>query len=354
MSTNHPDARRPNDPHSSETPMYPKLFFMLFALSLVCSSCTRALPVCDQAPEYKPPSYDYYRIDFAAESRILNGDQTAEINQTPAYSRLIGNVQTVAIRAPNECLDTTAAKAEGRTSESEMILKSTCGIYLKEIERELTSVGYRVISWDVLDREEKTSSVSTYKAADRLGADAVFIVNSIETLIEQPDDKRTFRFRYFFSNEEGDMLEPLSLTDSEQRKYAKLVFKRIPDALDQGEKLQVLVASLDTTAVAVPSGESIWFYRRSLREFTDEEAAADIYRKFLFATNGERFWAVWPEGAERPSTSKGISRRSSSSEFSLTRSNEESLENQYRNRQQKMVRTIVKEFATKFESGASQ
>ena len=51
------------------------------------------------------------------------------------------------------------------------------------LERSLAGAGYRVISGDALYRLEGSTSprLSTYVAAQQLGADAVFVINSLET-----------------------------------------------------------------------------------------------------------------------------------------------------------------------------
>lgn len=321
-------------------------------LSLATMSCSTALPVCD-APEVVQPSYDYVRVDFAAESGLIDSEQVAEITKDPAYDTLIGGVTKVAIRAPDSCQNATAAEAEGRATNSDAILKSTCGIYLKELEQALTKVGYQVVSWDVLGREEKAGS-TTYDAAERLGASIVFIVNSVETTVEKPADEASFKFNYFESNEEGEGVKPLALTKQEQLIFAQQVQLREPTAFQQAERLRMLVATLDTTAVAIPARQSIWYYRRSLREFADVNAQHNIFRKFLFATDGQRYWAVWPTNVERPKVVAAPEVRSSSTEFSFKRDSESSSESDYKKRQQAMIRVIVGEFANKFKTGATE
>lgn len=321
-------------------------------LSLGTISCSTALPVCD-VQEVVRPEYDYVRVDFAAESGLVDTNQAAEITKDPAYDALIGGVTKVAIRAPDSCQNASAAEAEGRATKSDSILKSTCGIYLKELEQALTKVGYQVVSWDVLGREERAGS-TTYDAAERLGASIVFILNSVDTTIEKPADEASFKFNYFKSNIRGEGVSPLALTKQEQLMFAQQVQSREPLAFQQAERLRMLVTTLDTTAVAIPTRQSVWYYRRSLREFAQANVQQNIYRKFLFATDGERYWAVWPEGVERPVERVAPEVRSSSTEFSFKRDSESVDESNYKKRQQAMIREIVSEFASKFKTGAAE
>ncbi len=333
------------------------LFFVLCA-GLSSASCSTALPVCEEPDqvEWNPPEKDYVRVDFAMESEGLL-EEVAEIRQTPAYRTQLPFIQTVAIRAPSKCLDVTADEQTGTNRENDVILKTNCSIYLKELEQGLAAVGYRVVSWDVLDRTERTGNVSTYEAAANLGAQAVFIVNSLETPASDVGEEAQFRFNYFDSNPRGESLQPLQLSEKEQAEFVQRVLTRIPALASGTPKGKILKATLDTTAVAVPSGESIWFYRRSLAEFSDEDLSAALYRKFLFATlDGEKYWGVWPEGVPKPTApvAEKKSSSSSSTSFSLSKKGEESSGERYRKRQQMMVRKIVDEFAQKFSKGATE
>lgn len=332
--------------------------FLVLCATLGSVSCSTALPVCEEPEqaEWNPPQKDYVRVDFAMESDGLL-EQVAEIRQTPAYRTQLPFIQTVAIRAPSQCLDVTADEQTGTNRESEVILKTTCSIYLKELEQGLAAVGYRVVSWDVLDRTERTGNVSTYEAAANLGAQAVFIVNSLQTPATDAGEEARYRFNYFKSNARGESLRPLQLSEQEQGEFVQRVLTRIPALASGAPKGKILKATLDTTAVAVPSGESIWFYRRSLAEFSDEDLSAALYRKFLFATlRGEKYWGVWPEGVPRPSqqVAEKTNSSSSSTSFSFSTKAEESSNERFRKRQQAMVRKIVAEFAEKFSKGATQ
>ncbi len=332
---------------------------MFIALSVgFGAGCTTALPVCSEPDQvqWKPPEKSYVRIDFAMESEGML-DQTAEVRQTPAYRDQLPRIRTVAIRAPNACLDRTADQQTGRDRENEVIMQTTCSIYLKELEQGLASVGYRVVSWDVLDRAERMGDVSTYEAAANLDAQVVFIVNSLETPMTNVGEQAEYRFNYFVSNPRGEGLAPLELTEADQAKFVERVLARIPALAGGVPKGKVLAATLDTTAVAVPSGESIWFFRRSTAEFSDDDLSAALYRKFLFATlDGTNYWGAWPEGLAKPATkvAEKTSSSSSTTSFSWSKKGEDSATEAYRKRQQAMVRKIVGEFALKFSKGATE
>src|SRR6185503_3510084 len=103
-----------------------------------------------------------------------------DVRRTQNYLANFQNIRTVGFRAPDTCFTQTAGRATGATQSSGTILTTECAVWLAELERAVSNEGYRVISWDVLQRAERSGTGSIYEAAKRLGADLVFILNSLE------------------------------------------------------------------------------------------------------------------------------------------------------------------------------
>jgi hypothetical protein len=226
----------------------------------VCAAtCALLLGGC--AKTYIIVSYD------AAVARGRENKQ-GEVFATPKYGELRGSIKTVAVRAPDKCLEdsvgrrTGDARVDTDSRESRKVMSTACGVVLSEMERSLAEAGFRVISWDILYKAERINGVTTYAAALKLGADAVFMINDLQNEPITTDQSDAEHFVYFESDPEGRQVRPAKLGEADRRTIKGLAATRIGSKT--GTQTVALGASLDVSAVKPDSGEAFWFYRNSV------------------------------------------------------------------------------------------
>jgi hypothetical protein len=216
---------------------------------------------------------------------------------TPAYGDSRAAAATAAIRLPDDCSKEGASKVTGDARNTETIAATDCGVWLAELEKALSAAQFRVVSWDALKGLERSKNLPAYEAARELGADVLFLFNSIEAANVLPGGKTGSRLRYFHANARGERQGPYPMTDQERaplRASVEQIMDQLaaPAGADQSTaRVSALSASLDTTAILTRSGESIWFYRNR----TVKPLDAMIGQQFLLARVGATWQYTKPE-----------------------------------------------------------
>jgi len=258
------------------------------------SGCNQTLADCAcldaTRPGCAPLTHDFLLIE-AQQGASLASKPKIEVSLTPAYDTSRAASGVAAIRLPDSCLNSTAAQVAGDARDTQAIAQTLCGVWLAEVEKALVKAHFRVVSWDALRGLERSKNLPAYKAAEELGADVLFLFNSVETNNVAPGGKTGSRMRYFRSNERGEASEPYPMSDAERlplRTSVDNVMQSLASstAADKSTAgITALSATLDATAVLTKSGESIWFYRNR----TLKPLQATIGRKFLFV----RYMDTW-------------------------------------------------------------
>jgi hypothetical protein len=261
---------------------------------LLTSACSQTLADCAcldaTRPGCAPPSNDFLLIE-AQQGASLSSKPKVEVSGTPAYDTSRAASGVAAIRLPDNCLNSTAAQVAGEARETQAIAQTLCGVWLAELEKALVKAHFRVVSWDALRGLERSKNLPAYKAAEELGADVLFLFNSVEASDVAPGGKVGSKLRYFRSNERGETGDPYPLSESERaplRASIERVMESLasPTAADKSTATATaLSATLDATAVLTRSGESVWFYRNR----TVKPLQAAIGRRFLFV----RYMDAW-------------------------------------------------------------
>ena len=295
----------------------------IFALPLTLMACLKSgLPRCSEDSKVQ---VDYVLVEYRA-AEEANTAPRVEINATASYQSKRAALRSAAIRMPDKCRVDTAQQAAGISTSSESILSTTCGTYLKEIESALAGAGFKVFSWDALVQLQNTKHISTYAAAQELGAEVVFVFNSLDVGPVNSSGQSKAHTRYFKSNAKGDTGEPLAMAEDDpvRTKMKQFVRDHVPTV--DASHPSVLGCTLDATAIyispdhdtqtkagtsgmpgsptppASPSttaiasgaagGESIWFYRRTETRPLREAGG----RAFLFAGVNRSYHPTIPEG----------------------------------------------------------
>lgn len=217
------------------------------------------------------PSYQYFKV----QSRFVSSpqdQQAPEVIPTPAYSQLAGRATTVAVRAPDHCSNSTTNQATGEAAATGAILLTNCGVEMGEIERALTRAGYRVISWNILDREMRRDN-SAAEVASQLGAQILFQINSLEKSRKTLGQDARWERTYFSTDPAGLETKPLPLNEQHRR----LLSEKYLAPIEAEQNPRAYAVTLDASAVWVPTGQTIWYYRWTrAAEPTDKAAGYNL------------------------------------------------------------------------------
>jgi hypothetical protein len=173
------------------------------------------------------------------------------VSDTATYRSEHAGYASLALRLPDACL----SGAEPTPPH--------CSAWGTALEKALGSTGARVISSGAVFQLEREKSLSTYSAAQELGADVVFVVNAIEAASVTAASGELTEVKAYQSDESGIPGAPVALDDDTRSAflgYARSArMKQIPDPTVIGLRSRV-----DTTAIVTKTGESVWFYRRAV------------------------------------------------------------------------------------------
>ena len=258
------------------------------------------------------PSYEYYKVN----SRFVSsaqGQQAPEVIATPSYNQFAGKAVTVAVRAPDSCVNNTASQATGDAAATGTILQTNCGVEMGEIERALTRAGYNVISWNILQRE-LARNASANEVASTLGAQVLFQVNSLEKSRKTLGQDARWERTYFRSDAAGLMAQPLPLTEEQRGQISRTYLAPI----EAKANVRAYAVTLDAAAIWVPTGQSLWYYRWTrAREPSGVAAGYDLRLRCYYGygfNSCEPIQATLPQGPNGTVTAAGESVAISASE----------------------------------------
>jgi hypothetical protein len=177
-----------------------------------------------------------------------------------------------------------------------------CGVWLSEIEKSLVKNGFRVVSWDALRTIEENERVPPYKAAKKLGADVLFLFNSLEISPVSAGGESAYRIEYAASNAKGERGAPFPMTATERSQLHQAVVARSVTNTPSGSSL-IVAGILDATAIQTSNGESIWFYRNTEVKTLSHQTG----QAFLFAkVEGEQMWYLAQREIEGVDSTAGV------------------------------------------------
>ncbi len=327
------------------------------ALAIGAAGCTSAVPHCTpiEVPVVEGPHIDYALIEYRSGGEQGKPPQV-EISDTAAYRNEHTNFHAAAIRLPDSCLATTAAGATGISSagNTQNILSTACGVWLSELERSLTQNGFRVFSWDALRGLERQKNLSPYEAGRQLGAEVVFVFNSLDASPVRAGGQTGASFKYFNSDAKGDRLSPLALDDTTRQQFRDFA-KTYGGGETPGGAIVALSSTLDSTAIitgtdeqrqrGVTAGESIWFYRRTVTIPIRSKTG----KRFLFAKLAGSGWM--PARPELPPVAAVAQLPQVKTEDVVETQTAAAVEDAYAAERLELIRTAAADFVTKFRTG---
>lgn len=205
----------------------------------------------------------YMLVEATYQENTDRGETRANITRGQGFNEIVPKISTLAIQAPDKCINESQAKATGRSSgkAGDDVLGTECGVEMASIEGALAKTGYNVISWKVLKGAMKSNTEqpkTNLEAATMLGADALFQINSLERGEAKAGRDARWDRRYFESDDQGS------------KKGKALVKKKKADQLDRLSKnteKQVVAgatvvynATINASVTYTKNGHAIWFY----------------------------------------------------------------------------------------------
>jgi hypothetical protein len=281
---------------------------------------------------------------FVLVNTVLTGqvrETPPEIAATDRYKAIIGKISKVAVLAPDSCASNTAAAATGQAQATGTVVKTSCGVEMAELERQLAKAGYVVYSWKNINNMVQSGGMSSIQAARSLGAEVLFQVNSLERILGNSGQDASWRREYRASNEFADDLGPVEEVPANTQRIWKALASSKEMALLQIKRIG---AMLDVNAVMVSTGETIWFYRARLdsKEGAVQQASTLIFGK------GDLWWRV-PPRAHNAGGNEVVEMRGASEVEAVSTSAQPSevIDAKYF----ALIRTAVSDFVERFSKG---
>ena len=194
----------------------------------------------------------------------------ASIIEGATFSEDMKEVKIIAVKAPDFCVNQSASKTSGSSTQDNQVLKTNCGVEMALIEKSLAKSGFIVVSWKVLqnavssshasvnDTSQSLESRTPLEAAAALKADALFQINSLETSISLAKTNARWSRTYFKSNEYGEAKKPAEITDTLANQLDTVAVRSEKEALSQLPRR--LSSTVDASVTLVKNGQAIWFY----------------------------------------------------------------------------------------------
>jgi len=225
-------------------------------------------------------NYYIVRSELVEQSQIV---PSPEVTDTPVYREQLPQIQRVALSAPDSCASETAAQTSGQASAAGTILQTACGVEMSELERALTQAGYVVSSWSAIKNMVIHNGLTPLAAAQSLGAQVLFQVNSLEKSVIRPPQNAQFQRTPFASDEAGNRGGPVAI-DAQTVAQIEPVIAPSERQLLQGS---LLSATINATAMLIDNGQAIWFYQWTQVEQPTEPPAVENY---LYCEDGGACW----------------------------------------------------------------
>lgn len=232
------------------------------------------------------------------ESRFVevSRQSAAEVTVTPEYFAMRPSIKRVALRAPDACSQDTMAEATGVARPQKTVLATRCGVEMAELERALVKASYTVYSWQTIaSMVDSDRTLTPVTAAQRLGAQVLFQVNSLERAAGTSSADAKWERHYYKTKlgaARGFQPVPIALPARDRAELNELIAENERSAMGSTRR----AAALDVSAVAVDTGQAIWFYQN---KWVDPLSTNRTYS--VIATRKRSGWvAVDPSAGSRP------------------------------------------------------
>jgi hypothetical protein len=241
----------------------------------------------------------------------------------------------------------------GAAKRSDSIAATACGTWLAELEKALALAGFRVVSWSRLNEAETQQKLSTQAAAQQLGADVVFMLNSLEATEIKGGASAGASFKYFEANNRGTRGAPVALEENDRAYFREFVKARGGE--EKADAVTALASALDTTAILTRpgspgegAGEAMWFYRRIITHPVSSRRS----ERFLFGHDMVPNAQWYPIQVEAPAVQQVVALPTVATEDTMKTEVAAGVQDPYAAEKLDLVREIAKDFVARFRGVA--
>ena len=259
--------------------------------SQISRSSTRKLTACALLL-FQIGCWDFYAVrSFLVVSE--HEQQPPEITETDAYRTIKGNVDRIAVIAPDRCTNETSSQIKGEmAANSSVLLKSNCGQEMAILERTLAESGYRIVSWTVVSSRSESEGKAPLDIARSMGADILLQINSMERLTLENNLDLKWERRFFLADSQWHIGAPVDV-DPYTRDQIVEHARSVEDQFRRGHP----AVSLNVTVISVETGEAVWFYERTLSSDYDINGYESVSYSACSLKN--RLCKPWPKRRQR-------------------------------------------------------
>jgi len=228
------------------------------------------LPILYKHTLKEPDSeFIYIESSFPLNTTNLASDEQAEIIFSKEFRRY-NKIKKVALKAPDSCMNKSSLSTDVRIDESQGFIENRCSVEMNLIEKEFIKHGFSVYSWEMLYNSVRLGSQSYLTNAKKLGADVLFIINSIESLKVKSNNLLTKR-DYFKGNNNFEKGTKLNLSKEKIECLGSILYDKEKNLVEY-----VFGSSINITAVEVKTGKSFWFYQNDSYSLNDNSITTFI------------------------------------------------------------------------------
>ncbi|ANQ21048.1 hypothetical protein BA893_04975 [Vibrio natriegens] len=283
---------------------------------------------------------DFYQVQ--SQFRVNDaGEDPASVTRARGFDAEFNNIEVIAVKAPDRCISETETQSTGRATSASTVMKTECGVEMAQIERELAKAGYSVISWKIL-QNQMTASSTHLEAANSLGADALFQINSLERTTSAKGQDARWDRRYFKSDAKGIKGVPASVKEDTANRlntiasYEEKVLVPSSDALS---------ATINANVTLVKNARNIWFYDWSHQEAIAEDGVIEHY-SLVRCSDETDYYVCLPYVAKVEQSSEEALVQGSSQGFSRT----VNLEDQKRYKHDLLMKEVISDMVKNFSN----
>jgi len=236
---------------------------LIFTMLLMITGCIPTRPVVAV-----PYSKHAVMVEVDSNWQRLMYDRPAEIIASEAYSEVLGDIKNVVISLPAQCFEMHSCLQETGMGEGKVVLKEPYGIWVTELEKQLTNANFKVLSRQKIseictectgiDNFHDRKGTPTERPDTIIDADIIIQVNRLEyktdfTLGIREDAD----FIYSHTDKHGESSEPAKLPKADRKELKEMIAK----VSGMGRPILAPVGFLDCKVIHVKSGQILWFYR---------------------------------------------------------------------------------------------
>jgi len=252
MTINLQNRRAPGPAQSASVQPLQRSVAALVVLSLLSSSCTKAV-----GPVVTDPASKAYVAEFRMAAATVKPTVVPTVSLLqPERAKSLKPGKKIVLLPPDSCDPQAIRHGTGNVQD---MASTRCGSLMSDLELELGKQGYRIISWQTLRTSGDVSE--RYKAASRLGAEIIIEINQFSEGEIQNNERAVTEIRY---GEMSPLGAPITALPNILPDETRLRCRSVALGIQQNAlPVSAYEAVLSAKAVDPSSGDALWYYSNS-------------------------------------------------------------------------------------------